>query len=199
MHSGVLPILIILLISAISPTCWAGSCLFYKSKESCTLYTDSGSCIWNAQAEACLDGGPSLPSGTVGVAIVGLNPESVPLELQPGPAVSFGNVSLVNGSEITVAFGEEKSLNVDENSEDEKASQIIADRSLKALEESPAPELSSICGLSPVTGRCRGLFPRWYYDQDQGRCLPFTYGGCGGNENNFASRQVCESFAQELC
>uniref|UniRef100_A0A1I7WPV5 Kunitz/Bovine pancreatic trypsin inhibitor domain protein n=1 Tax=Heterorhabditis bacteriophora TaxID=37862 RepID=A0A1I7WPV5_HETBA len=37
--------------------------------------------------------------------------------------------------------------------------------------------------------------PRWFFDKKQNRCAPFTYGGVGGNENNFISRITC----QEIC
>lgn len=34
---------------------------------------------------------------------------------------------------------------------------------------------------------------RWYFDQSENRCMPFYYTGCGGNNNNFESRDACES------
>ncbi|WKY14428.1 hypothetical protein Q1695_000179 [Nippostrongylus brasiliensis] len=33
--------------------------------------------------------------------------------------------------------------------------------------------------------------PRWFFDKKQNRCAPFMYGGIGGNENNFISRNTC--------
>uniref|UniRef100_A0A0C9S3A3 Putative bpti/kunitz family of serine protease inhibitor n=1 Tax=Amblyomma americanum TaxID=6943 RepID=A0A0C9S3A3_AMBAM len=51
------------------------------------------------------------------------------------------------------------------------------------------------CFLPPSQGPCRGAFPAFYFDSRSGRCLPFTYGGCGGNANRFNSvgqcRRVC--------
>ncbi|XP_072130536.1 kunitz-type protease inhibitor 2 isoform X1 [Mobula birostris] len=47
------------------------------------------------------------------------------------------------------------------------------------------------CYAPAVTGRCRAAFPRWYYDPAQQNCLPFIYGGCGGNNNNFVSKGNC--------
>jgi hypothetical protein len=35
---------------------------------------------------------------------------------------------------------------------------------------------------------------KFYYDKVHEACLPFEYGGCRGNENNFDSKQKCEDF-----
>lgn len=35
--------------------------------------------------------------------------------------------------------------------------------------------------------------PRFYSDPATGICLPFTYGGCGGNDNKFLTQEECES------
>ncbi len=52
---------------------------------------------------------------------------------------------------------------------------------------------NDICELQPVTGLCQGNFPRYYYDVDAGACKGFTYGGCGGNKNNFETLKECET------
>ncbi|KJH42887.1 Kunitz/Bovine pancreatic trypsin inhibitor domain protein [Dictyocaulus viviparus] len=36
-----------------------------------------------------------------------------------------------------------------------------------------------------------GNLPRWFFDKNQNRCVPFIYGGIGGNENNFISQATC--------
>lgn len=33
---------------------------------------------------------------------------------------------------------------------------------------------------------------RWYFDVDSKQCLPFTYHGMTGNQNNFVSEQQCQ-------
>lgn len=42
-------------------------------------------------------------------------------------------------------------------------------------------------------GHCYNYTSRWYYDHENGYCRQFYYGGCGGNENNFADQTECEA------
>ena len=48
------------------------------------------------------------------------------------------------------------------------------------------------CLLPKDSGTCLALFVRYYYDWQQKRCARFNYGGCQGNDNNFASLKKCE-------
>lgn len=41
-------------------------------------------------------------------------------------------------------------------------------------------------------GRCRGSFPRWYYDPTEQLCKSFVYGGCLGNKNNYLREEECK-------
>jgi hypothetical protein len=41
-------------------------------------------------------------------------------------------------------------------------------------------------------GPCFAAFPRFHYDPVTAGCREFTYGGCGGNLNNFMTRADCE-------
>ncbi|KAH9515020.1 hypothetical protein Btru_021689 [Bulinus truncatus] len=52
---------------------------------------------------------------------------------------------------------------------------------------------SEFCGLEAVQGPCRGAHDRHHYDAKGGACYSFKYGGCGGNRNNFQTREECES------
>jgi len=55
------------------------------------------------------------------------------------------------------------------------------------------PEITARdCLDSPAAGPCRGRESRFYWDNDQGVCLKFSYGGCAGNQNNFISKEECE-------
>ena len=40
------------------------------------------------------------------------------------------------------------------------------------------------------------LFKR-YFDNEEKKCKEFSYGGCGGNENNFNSVEECETSCGE--
>ena len=49
------------------------------------------------------------------------------------------------------------------------------------------------CSLAPVTGPCRALFFRYFYDSTTHQCQQFIYGGCQGNSNNFKTIEGCEA------
>jgi hypothetical protein len=40
-------------------------------------------------------------------------------------------------------------------------------------------------------GPCTGYFNRWYFEPRKLMCVPFIYGGCRGNRNNFLTAQEC--------
>ncbi|XP_026579466.1 kunitz-type serine protease inhibitor 4-like [Pseudonaja textilis] len=47
------------------------------------------------------------------------------------------------------------------------------------------------CYLPPDPGRCKGYFPRFYYNPASNQCLVFIYGGCQGNANRFKTKDEC--------
>lgn len=47
------------------------------------------------------------------------------------------------------------------------------------------------CLVPKKVGRCRGSFPRWYYDSTEQICKSFVYGGCLGNKNNYLREEEC--------
>ena len=51
--------------------------------------------------------------------------------------------------------------------------------------------LTDTCSQKRDAGICPGNVPRFYFDKELGRCRLFTYGGCGGNSNNFATQDEC--------
>ncbi|XP_037297171.1 LOW QUALITY PROTEIN: spondin-1 [Manduca sexta] len=50
---------------------------------------------------------------------------------------------------------------------------------------------TEICKLPVSVGHCRGYEERWFYDSARNSCEPFGFSGCGGNNNNFPTRDVC--------
>ncbi|RMC18378.1 hypothetical protein DUI87_04264 [Hirundo rustica rustica] len=53
------------------------------------------------------------------------------------------------------------------------------------------PPVPSLCMTPMDRGLCRAKELRFFYNYSTGRCRPFSYSGCGGNENNFISRKSC--------
>ncbi|KAL1433265.1 hypothetical protein MTO96_012726 [Rhipicephalus appendiculatus] len=48
-----------------------------------------------------------------------------------------------------------------------------------------------VCKLPLQEGNCNAKIPRYFFNVTSGFCDVFTYTGCGGNENNFASHEEC--------
>nr|XP_017207020.1 collagen alpha-6(VI) chain [Danio rerio] len=58
--------------------------------------------------------------------------------------------------------------------------------------QSPADNTDSLCRQSSDRGTvCGDYMQRWYYNPAVRGCLPFWYGGCGGNGNRFSSEREC--------
>ena len=57
---------------------------------------------------------------------------------------------------------------------------------------------SDICQLAADAGPCLASQTRYYYDPNRRSCRQFTYGGCLGNENNFASAESCERHCVDI-
>jgi hypothetical protein len=47
------------------------------------------------------------------------------------------------------------------------------------------------CLLPADPGMCLASMPRYFFNTKTGVCQPFTYGGCGGNGNNFETIEAC--------
>lgn len=45
--------------------------------------------------------------------------------------------------------------------------------------------------LNAEAGPCRAYFQRWTFNTMKAMCIPFTYGGCRGNRNNFLTEEDC--------
>ncbi|VDL95300.1 unnamed protein product [Schistocephalus solidus] len=51
--------------------------------------------------------------------------------------------------------------------------------------------INPICDLPRERGNCLGAMLSVYFDSRDGKCKPFVYSGCGGNENSFISNDAC--------
>lgn len=60
----------------------------------------------------------------------------------------------------------------------------------------------SICTLPMQDGTCSDEQSKYYYDKARG-CRNFIYSGCGGNDNNFPTREACQRYCgatyQSVC
>ncbi|XP_074091222.1 kunitz-type protease inhibitor 1 isoform X2 [Macrotis lagotis] len=54
------------------------------------------------------------------------------------------------------------------------------------------------CLAPKKVGRCRGSFPRWYYDPTEQICKNFVYGGCLGNKNNYIREEECKMACKDV-
>lgn len=50
-----------------------------------------------------------------------------------------------------------------------------------------------VCEQPIDPGPCDAVIPRWAFDPTERTCVQFNYGGCAGRENNFETRQECET------
>jgi hypothetical protein len=55
------------------------------------------------------------------------------------------------------------------------------------------------CSLPPSVGQCGSAVARWYFDVATGGCEQFVWSGCGGNDNNFESREACGATCNDPC
>ncbi|ODN06591.1 Kunitz-type protease inhibitor 2 [Orchesella cincta] len=53
------------------------------------------------------------------------------------------------------------------------------------------PGLSNPCLLPKDSGPCKSDNLRYFFDSAAGKCRPFIFGGCHGNNNNFITEQDC--------
>uniref|UniRef100_A0A8C8SWD3 Serine peptidase inhibitor, Kunitz type 2 n=1 Tax=Pelusios castaneus TaxID=367368 RepID=A0A8C8SWD3_9SAUR len=70
-------------------------------------------------------------------------------------------------------------------------SEVAGEPSRRGEQASNAFGYEELCLAKAITGRCRASFPRWWFDAEMKTCRQFTYGGCGGNRNNYLTEEEC--------
>lgn len=82
----------------------------------------------------------------------------------------------------------------------EEEEEVVEDNKLRVvpLVESFQPKESNesnniLCRQSMKVGPCRAAFPRYFYNSTAMSCEKFIFGGCGGNTNNFETKEKCEA------
>lgn len=48
-----------------------------------------------------------------------------------------------------------------------------------------------MCLLPRAEGNCTEKIPKWNFNREENRCMPFYYTGCDENQNQFDSEEDC--------
>ncbi|VDK77465.1 unnamed protein product [Cylicostephanus goldi] len=64
---------------------------------------------------------------------------------------------------------------------------------VEPYEELPDSKMNYQCLLPKEIGTCKETYPFYFFDRDTKTCQPFSYSGCGGNENRFMTLSQCTS------
>ncbi|XP_039635031.1 papilin-like isoform X3 [Perca fluviatilis] len=76
----------------------------------------------------------------------------------------------------------------------------LADVEDATLLKAPLFNATEVCEQTPEIGPCEAYFPRYFYNSSSMSCQLFTYGGCGGNQNNFKTEKECmQKCPEEVC
>ncbi|VDP21130.1 unnamed protein product [Soboliphyme baturini] len=73
-------------------------------------------------------------------------------------------------------------------------SEELCKKSCQSAKEASTKDFD--CASPPEPGPCRGLFRKWFYNPTTKGCSEFSYGGCGGNKNNFETPESCLNSCQ---
>ncbi|XP_070694410.1 amyloid beta (A4) precursor protein b isoform X1 [Pempheris klunzingeri] len=79
----------------------------------------------------------------------------------------------------------------DERDSDERSANIAMTTTTTTTTESVEEVVRAVCWAQAESGPCHAMLERWYFVPEKGSCVPFLFGGCGGNRNNFDSEEYC--------
>ncbi|XP_043532890.1 amyloid-like protein 2 isoform X1 [Chiloscyllium plagiosum] len=99
-----------------------------------------------------------------------------------------------------MAFQEEENddLNYVYSEEEEYNEDWEEESSEEELYKKDVSDVKVVCSQEAVTGPCRAMMPRWYFNVNEKKCFRFIYGGCGGNRNNFESEEYCMAVCKQM-
>uniref|UniRef100_A0AAQ4P6I6 Amyloid-beta A4 protein n=1 Tax=Gasterosteus aculeatus aculeatus TaxID=481459 RepID=A0AAQ4P6I6_GASAC len=88
---------------------------------------------------------------------------------------------------------------IDERDSDERNANIAMTTTTTTTTESVEEVVRAVCWAPAESGPCHAMLERWYFLPEKGRCVPFLFGGCGGNRNNFDSEEYCLAVCSSSC
>ncbi|XP_048417953.1 amyloid-like protein 2 isoform X2 [Stegostoma tigrinum] len=102
-----------------------------------------------------------------------------------------------------MAFEEEDDDELDYDYSEEDEDEYTEDWEEESSEEelykkSIDNDVKVVCSQEAMTGPCRAMMPRWYFNINKKKCFRFVYGGCGGNRNNFESEEYCMAVCKQM-
>ncbi|KAJ6665186.1 hypothetical protein lerEdw1_004234, partial [Lerista edwardsae] len=95
---------------------------------------------------------------------------------------------VLNGSIFTTM--QVPAVNSVEVDNDEGTLLTVLNGSIPAAKQE-STRLPFACMMPMDRGLCRATEKRFFYNYTIGKCRPFSYSGCGGNENNFTNKKSC--------
>uniref|UniRef100_A0A674NA85 Amyloid-beta A4 protein n=1 Tax=Takifugu rubripes TaxID=31033 RepID=A0A674NA85_TAKRU len=87
----------------------------------------------------------------------------------------------------------------DEQESDERTANVAMTTTTTTTTESVEEVVRAVCWAQAESGPCRAMLERWYFNPKKRRCVPFLFGGCGGNRNNFESEEYCLAVCSSSC
>uniref|UniRef100_A0A674P131 Amyloid-beta A4 protein n=1 Tax=Takifugu rubripes TaxID=31033 RepID=A0A674P131_TAKRU len=111
----------------------------------------------------------------------------------------FQNDASENGDGDEDEEDDEDVDTTDEQESDERTANVAMTTTTTTTTESVEEVVRAVCWAQAESGPCRAMLERWYFNPKKRRCVPFLFGGCGGNRNNFESEEYCLAVCSSSC